>query len=295
MPDSALTDLLASYVPKLIQRRVAQNPTPIDSPLAKDFQAAVMFADISGFTALTERLAEKGTSGVETLARILNDYFGQLIDLVYEYGGDVVKFGGDAIIVVWPIPESPSEQIQGGYPPVSTDVQRELTLRAAECAFRIRERLLNYQADGSTLYLKFSLGTGQVWESHIGGIFNRWEFVLVGAPLIEISAANHLAKAGDIIASPSAWELIKRDCEAEPFNFAVETGGPVKTAARLYRLKNGSPSYEELGEKPLDFAESAQVALRPYIPGAIIHRISAGQSDWLAELRKVTILFINLP
>src|SRR5215212_3647210 len=295
MPDSALTDLLASYVPKLIQKRVAQNPTPIDSPLAKDFQAAVMFADISGFTTLTERLAEKGTSGVETLARILNDYFGQLIDLVYDYGGDVVKFGGDAIIVVWPIPEPPADQTQGRLTPVTSDVQRELTLRATECAFRIRERLLNYQADGSTLYLKFSLGTGQVWESHIGGIFNRWEFVLVGEPLIEISAANHFAKAGDIIASPSAWQLIKGDCEAEPCNFEVASGRPAKTAARLTRLKNGSPSSEGLKEKPLDFAESAQVALRPYIPGAIIHRISAGQSDWLAELRKVTILFINLP
>src|SRR5215211_6807320 len=103
MPNSDLTGLLASYVPRLIQNRVAQNPTPIDAPLAKDFLAVVMFADISGFTALTERLAEKGTAGVEKLARILNDYLGQLIDTVYEYDGDVVKFGGDAVIAVWPI------------------------------------------------------------------------------------------------------------------------------------------------------------------------------------------------
>src|ERR1044071_4368135 len=126
MPGSALTDLLTSYVPKLIQKRVAQNPLPIDSPLAKDFQAAVMFADISGFTTLTERLAEKGTSGVETLARILNDYFGQLIDLVYDYGGDVVKFGGDAITVVWPLPE-PADESRGTLTPIARDVQRELT------------------------------------------------------------------------------------------------------------------------------------------------------------------------
>src|SRR6185503_5844699 len=131
MPESALTELLASYVPKLIQKRVAQNPIPIDSPLAKDFQAAVMFADISGFTALTEQLAERGTAGVETLARILNDYFGQLIDLVYEYGGDVVKFGGDAIIVVWPIPEALSNHTPGEAVPASNEAQRELTLRAA--------------------------------------------------------------------------------------------------------------------------------------------------------------------
>jgi class 3 adenylate cyclase len=295
MPDSAMTELLASYVPRLIQKRVAQNPVPIDSPLAQDFQAAVMFADISGFTALTERLAEKGAAGVETLARILNDYFGQFIDLVYDYGGDVMKFGGDAIMVAWPIPDAPSAPTQGGRDSVLGGARRELTLRAAGCAFRIRERLLNYQADGSTLSLKFSLGTGRVWESHIGGIFNRWEFVLVGEPLAEIGAANHLARAGDIIASPSAWELIKEDCEAEPLRFETEPGREVRVAARLRRLKTNMPPVAIPEEEMLNFDEAAQAALRPYIPGAIIHRISAGQSDWLAELRKVTILFINLP
>src|SRR6266498_1362166 len=295
MPDSAVTELLASYVPRLIQKRVAQNPTPIDSPLAQDFQAVVMFADISGFTTLTERLAEKGTAGVETLARILNDYFGQLIDLVYEYGGDVVKFGGDAIIVVWPVHDVLSDQTQGETAPPSKGGMRQLTLRAAECAFKIRERLLNYQAEGSTLDLKFSLGTGRVWESHIGGVFNRWEFVLVGKPLIEISAANHFAKAGDIIASPSAWQLIEEDWDAEPFNFELESAGQVQVAARLRNLKNEFQPSTDLKEKALNFNDEAQAALRPYIPGAIIHRISAGQSDWLAELRKVTILFINLP
>ena len=295
MPDSALTELLASYVPKLIQKRVAQNPIPINAPLAKDFGAVVMFADISGFTALTERLAEKGTVGVETLARILNDYFGQLIEIVYEYDGDVVKFGGDAIIVVWPAAEEGSDPSQGESTPVSKEALRLLTRRAAECSFRIRERLLNYQAEGATLYLKFALGTGRVRESHIGGIFNRWEFVLVGEPLIEISAANHFAQAGDIIASPSAWTLIEKDCEADLFRFVSEPGGPARIAARLRRIKEGSELMPGLSEDRLAFDETTQAALRPYIPGAIIHRISAGQSDWLAELRKVTILFVNLP
>jgi class 3 adenylate cyclase/tetratricopeptide (TPR) repeat protein len=294
MPDSVLTGLLASYVPKLIQKRVAHNPIPIDAPLAKDFQTAVMFADISGFTTLTERLAERGAAGVETLARILNDYFGQLIDLVYDYGGDVVKFGGDAIIVVWPIAEAFPDRTEGERTFAFNEAQQQLTLRAAECAFKIRERLLNYQAEGSTLSLKFSLGTGRVWESHIGGVFNRWEFVLVGKPLIEISAANHFAREGDILACPSAWELIKGDCEAETFDFETEPSGHSRVAARLRALKGGSEPSIDLEEKALNFTDAAEAALRPYIPGAIIHRISAGQSDWLAELRKVTILFINL-
>src|SRR5688572_4143499 len=104
MSDSALTKLLASHVPKLIQKRVIQDSVPITAPLLQDLSAVVLFADISGFTALTETLGEKDPVGIETLARILNQYFGQLIDIIHEYGGDVVKFAGDALIAVWPIP-----------------------------------------------------------------------------------------------------------------------------------------------------------------------------------------------
>ena len=103
MSNPALTEVLASYVPKLIQNRIVADPSPIESPVAEEIQAALLFADISGFTLLTERLAEKGPTGVEALARILNEYFGQLIDIIHDYGGDVVKFAGDAVIAVWPI------------------------------------------------------------------------------------------------------------------------------------------------------------------------------------------------
>ena len=63
MSDAALTDLLASYVPRLIQNRVIVDKTPIEAPIAENFQAAILFADISGFTRLTEHLAERGPSG----------------------------------------------------------------------------------------------------------------------------------------------------------------------------------------------------------------------------------------
>jgi len=280
MQGSAMTNLLASYVPRLIQKRVAQNPIPIESPFASDFHGAFLFADISGFTRLTERLAEKGPMGVEKLAGILNDYFGQLIDLVYEYGGDVVKFAGDAVIAAWPF-----ESASGLADALSEEeVQRRWMLHAAECAFTIRERLLKYRAEDTTLYLKFSLGAGRVWESHIGGIFNRWEFVVVGNPMIEIGLANDMAKAGEIIAAPSAWELLKGHCDAEEMEFmAVPSLEHMNkgVAARLEKLK--TKSNLAAGNEAVDLPDEAQSALRPYLPGSIISRISAGQSDWLAE------------
>src|SRR5689334_15766966 len=101
MPDTPLSSL-TSYVPGLIVRGLAADPTPLSEPAAERFPAAVLFADISGFTPLAERLAQQGPAGTEELTRILNDYFGQLIEIITGHGGDVVKFAGDALIALWP-------------------------------------------------------------------------------------------------------------------------------------------------------------------------------------------------
>ena len=292
MSNPALTEVLASYVPKLIQNRIIADPSPIESPLAEDIQAAVLFADISGFTLLTERLAEKGPTGVETLARILNEYFGQLIDIIHDYGGDVVKFAGDAVIAVWPIISAGTPEVGSGTTdPISRADYWQWTMRAAECAIKIRERLTNYKAEDANLYLKLAVSTGRISTAHVGGVFNRWEFLLTGNPLVELGIANNLAKAGEILITPSAWKLIRNDCYAYPIEFElIET---IAQGARLDELNK--PSSIFTSSKKLNIPDGAESSLRAYIPGAIINRLTAGQSSWIAELRRVTVLFINLP
>ncbi|HSQ39190.1 MAG TPA: adenylate/guanylate cyclase domain-containing protein, partial [Anaerolineales bacterium] len=293
MADSALVQLLASFVPKLIQERSIHDASPISSPVSEEFEAVVLFADISGFTALTEKLAKRGPVGVETLARILNEYFGRLIDIIHDYGGDVVKFAGDAIISIWPLASStPFDPFRaaGTAGPASGEPYRQFCLRAAECALEVRRNLLNYQTEESTLYLKLALSAGQITQTHVGGIFNRWEFALTGLPLVELGVANSLAKAGDILLSPSALALIGADCDFKTLEFEVDGG--MKTAGRLKRLNRASQL--SAGRERIEIPDSAQAALSPYIPGSIINRVLAGQSEWLAELRKITIMFINL-
>jgi len=285
MPDTTLVELLASFVPRFIQRRALLDSKPIESPINEGFHSVVLFADISGFTALTEKLAKRGPVGVETLARILNQYFGQLIDIIHEYGGDVVKFAGDALIAIWPI-ASDSETIDS----VTEEAQRQMTLRAAECALTIREKFLNYKTEESILYLKLALSTGGITQTHVGGVFNRWEFTLTGVPLVELGVANDLANAGDILVSPSSLSLIRNDCDFEAVDFKI--GGKTMKAARLEKLNEVSQL--PAGKEAIKIPESLQNTLSPYIPGSIINRITAGQSEWLAELRKVTVVFINL-
>ena len=59
--------VLSGYTPALASRRLVGRQEPLCEPEGEQLAAAVLFADISGFTALTERLAGTGPSGVEEL------------------------------------------------------------------------------------------------------------------------------------------------------------------------------------------------------------------------------------
>ena len=65
-------------------------------------ETCVLFADISGFTMLGEACAKKGVRGNEELAFCINRYMEGMVKTLSKYGGDIIKFVGDALIVMWP-------------------------------------------------------------------------------------------------------------------------------------------------------------------------------------------------
>ena len=112
---SLLVNCMATYLPRYI---VDNLKYPL-KPSATPFPAAILFLDISGFTALNEKLSILGSGGPEQLSKHLNSYFGKLIEVVTSNGGDVLKFAGDALICMF---GDPSEKL-----PID-----ELTQRAVE-------------------------------------------------------------------------------------------------------------------------------------------------------------------
>ena len=132
---STYLQALASYLPKLIVERANDGRLGGSEPVAEQFEAALLFADVSGFTKLTERLAAQGPAGTEHLTQILNLYFGRIIDIVEYWGGDVVKFAGDALIALWPV-----QPTQDG----SCDAIAVVTKRATTCALELQRELHNY-------------------------------------------------------------------------------------------------------------------------------------------------------
>ncbi len=286
---SALLDTFASYVPTLTLNRIAADPAPLVAPKYEHFSAAVLFADISGFTALAEHLAEQGPEGAEELGGILNDYFGQLTALIAEHGGDVVKFAGDALLAIWPTLGE------------DQDV-RAVTLRAAQCGLVAQKELHSYEASaGVRLSMRMAIGVGKADTMYIGGAFGRWEFLIAGEPIIQVSLAERQAQPGEVVLSPEAWALVQDACTGSPLEQASAQ------AAAAVQLENVHAPLipQHLIVPTLD--SETEAALRGYIPGAILARLTAGQgtggggesettsADWLAELRRVSVLFINLP
>ncbi len=258
---------LLSYVPTMLAQRLVTDPAPLEAPLAERFQAVVMLVDITGFTALTEQWAIPGINGAEAISELLNNYFSQLIEIIHVYGGDVVKFAGDALLAVW-----------------KDATPLDLTLLASSCALNIQQKLQNYSpADGVSLTMRIGLGQGELVAAHVGGMRGRWEFVVTGTPVTQASLAEIRAAPGQVVVSAEMQIQL-----AEVASFA--DGALVSLDAPLPPHKT-EPSHR-VDASTLD---AAVAALRTYIPGAIINRLAAGQGSWMAELRRVTVLFINLP
>ena len=258
----------ASYVPWLISRRVATDPHPITQPWVERSQAAVLFVDISGFTPLTERFMQRGLVGAEEISRLLNDYFEQLINLITAHGGNIVKIVGDGLLALWPA------------------VDEELPMvvcRASQCGLALQSAFNNYEVvDSVHLSVKVGIGAGKGLAASIGGLHGCWTFLVAGAPFTQMVALDEHVQSGDVVLSPEAWELVKDYCVGQAL-----TDGHVQLAS-LSKTLSPRPL------PALTLSPDAEAVLRAYVPNMVLSRIDVEQTEWLAELRRVTVLFINL-
>ncbi|HEU5362397.1 MAG TPA: adenylate/guanylate cyclase domain-containing protein [Gaiellaceae bacterium] len=85
------------FVPRLSARWDATSP----GERSRTLEASLLGLDISGFTALSERLAGRGKLGAEELISLISTCYSGLIDIAERYEGDVLKFRGDALLLLF--------------------------------------------------------------------------------------------------------------------------------------------------------------------------------------------------
>ncbi|MEA1903957.1 MAG: hypothetical protein U9N56_10555, partial [Actinomycetota bacterium] len=87
---------LVRYVPRLSAEWELTSSEPW-----QEIDGTLCYIDISGFTALSEKLARRGRIGAEELTEVLNYVFGKMMAVAYDRGGSLLKFGGDALLLMF--------------------------------------------------------------------------------------------------------------------------------------------------------------------------------------------------
>ena len=249
-------EALRPYVPWFLIRWLRDDPTRRVS----ETEGSLAFVDISGFTKMCERLARRGKVGAEEINDVLDTCFTQLLSLAYEDGGGVLKWGGDAVLLLFTGPDH--------------------TARAARAAHRMRARLREIgrrlRTSAGLVSLRMSVGIHSgTFHLFLVGERHR-ELVITGPGATRTVAMESVATAGEIALSPEAAALL------DP-----RALGATKGEARLLRSEPpGIPfsprqSDEELGD----------VDLSSLIPLGIRDHLRETGAE--AEHRQVAVAFLE--
>ena len=234
--------------------------------VGRHFDAAILVADITGFTALAERFSARGPAGAEALAGVINTYFSSQLGILEAYGGAPTKFAGDSMIALWPA--------------ATADHLATATWRAAACGLALQRASMSNEVASHGLRLRAGVAAGRVWAARVGGVSGRWDHVLAGDPVVNAGRAASTVAPGGVGLTRLVGALV------QPSIIAASGVDGFLTLSSIPEPPALTPSIprHELGAD----------LLAAFVPRTVAERAAAGQLDWLAEFRRVTVLFLSL-
>jgi len=282
---SALLRAISTYLPRRVVATELANPEP--GNVRGGFSSGtMMFADISGFTAMSEKLSQLGKEGAEEITAIVNRFFAALLQVTDRYGGDLFKFGGDALLVYF-----------GG---------ENHALRACLAALEMQARMSRFSETTTSqgvfqLRMTIGLGTGPLFMAHLGSE-EGMEFAVMGTGLAQMARAEDQASAGEIFVDSETYRLIGDQAIVDETRDGFH---------RMCGVREGTPDLSSVPDDPLAalppapsgdgmlrwIADTLQRirALELYLPPGLLDKIKV-EPERIAiggEYRPVTVLFAN--
>ncbi|MBI4616477.1 MAG: tetratricopeptide repeat protein [Planctomycetes bacterium] len=288
-----LANALTSYVPEHISR----DPdlySPAGGFLDPCFiEGTFLFADITGFTPLTEAMAKRGREGGEELTIVINSLFEKLLDIVTNEDGSVLKFGGDSILAYFPRSTGARHLRRG--------------MGAAHEMKRAVSRFRKTAAGVPEIRLQMSIGiaAGKVYAGQVGDPSDRAEYVVAGEPLRRMAKAESAAASGQVFVDRASLAGDGKNVvlgeESGEFVELVDVprapdGDDEKTGFfRIAKPEIRLTATESTREK-VEALLRAIERLRVLVPEPIFERLKASPDriDLDPEHRQVTTLFVNL-
>jgi class 3 adenylate cyclase/tetratricopeptide (TPR) repeat protein len=240
-----------NLIPRIIHDQYRQGR------MSGHFEAASFFLDIAGFTPLTDRLMAEGKEGAEILSGLVNGIFRPVIDAVYNYGGFITGFAGDAFTAVFP------ESSDGQAPGAASLAIIELFRKQG----RVRTRRGQFE-----LSAKIGLSSGSVvWG--IAGKPDHKTYYFMGPAIDGCARAEHECEAMEILLDPAfqaSFDLTIFEVKKRPEGYC-----------RLSGLKSQPPPSASTEE------ELEDGIVRQFVPGAVLDNPQPG------EFRNVASVFVG--
>ncbi|UCD98567.1 MAG: response regulator [Chloroflexota bacterium] len=265
----SMAEPLSVYIPMDRRQALVHGLT-----LPEKSAGSAIFADISGFTPLSEALAgELGRKrGAEELTRILNRVYGALIEEVHRYRGSVVGFSGDAITCY---------------------LDGDDGLNAAGCALAMQavirqlSSITTPSGNQFTLGIKVAVVSGPVRRFLVGDPRIQNIEILAGKPVELMATAEHLAKKGEVIVQ---GEIVDR----YPEFFSREDNRVDDISGETFAVV--SPRSEiPLPQPWIELRKDVLTAdqCRPWLLPSVYELVTGEAKAYLSEFRRAAAIFLS--
>lgn len=265
----AAAETAALYIPMDRRQALARG-----GALPDRTQGAALFADISGFTPLTESLAhELGFQrGAEEITRQLDRIYDSLIDQIHNFGGSVIAFSGDAI-TCW--------------------FDGDAGLRSAACALAMQTAMQAFETiqtpagTAISIAIKIAIVAGSVRRFLVGTANAHQIEVLAGQLLNDLTELEHEAGRGQVLIADSIATQFADSFEVSEWGELSQSGKRFARLTGLTRAVAATPW-------PRLTAESVPDAVaRLWLLPAVYEKVHSGKSEFLSELRPTAALMLQ--
>ena len=205
---------LSKFVPQRVRDLIEESPEA-PSLDKRETEVSVLFANISGYTRLSGRLAP------DALDALVQRYFGAFLDEIVKHGGDVNETAGDGLMVIFH---------EGEHARAAVEAARAIHRRAAEIGAELSDRY-----DPFEMHIGVNTGPALLGATKIEGrAGRRWTYTASGMTTNIAARLAAQAQGGEIVLSEATYSRLSSDLTLEDMGLRELKG--IEQPVRLYRL-----------------------------------------------------------
>ena len=177
----------------------------------------IFFSDIRDFTPMSEAMSP------DTIATLLTEYFTEMVEIVFEHGGTLDKFMGDAIMALWGAPITHED-----------DADRAMACALDQLAALEKLNRKWKEQGRPQLGIGIGINFGEVFAGYIGSD-RRLEYTVIGDAVNTAKRLCDSAGPNQVLVSEPFYRALKNPPGVEPLE-GVQVKGKSK-AIPVYRVK----------------------------------------------------------